>query len=690
MKLLIVTQAIDVNDPVLGFFGRWVEEFAKHVESIEVICLKEGKHALPKNVHVHSLGKEHGAANRAVYAWRFLSLAWRLRGDYDAVFVHMNQEYVLIAGWLWKLVNKRVYLWRNHYAGSMLTDVAAAFCTKVFCTSKHSYTAKYKKTVIMPVGVDTERFYPDARIARVPRSILFLSRMSPSKRPEMLLDALATLAQSGTDFTTTLVGSPLPQDEAFYEGLKEKVRSLSLAAKITFLTGVPHSETPDLYRAHEIFVNTSPSGMLDKTLFEAAASDCIVLASSKDIRDVLDEEAYFNTVQELADKLEAFLQEKERSEVSREKLEKLSEKHSLAHLVSELMCAMRPRRAVLFQNGSIGDFLMFVHLSELLMKSDQFSDVIIVVPRNAVFLRDLIKAYHYISVLDVSTGRWKAFSTLQNGIKTVLIHSTIGRIPLRVKFLAWLLTRGRGRELIGFQDAGSFCWLYSKTLSYDTNKPYLKTVHDLAHAAGVLGTDNTPPRLQFEGSQEVLAAYGLIGKTYIVFHPGASNPKRMFTIEDAAEFVHFVLKKFPTVQVVLSGGSKESNYIHEIARKSGEEGVVMAIGTQAEDVTMLIQHAKLFVGTDTGTTHLACFLGTRVIEVAHNATANWLAFYAPHATVLYRLKGENAVHTGQDYLRKHAGGILRSFDSIPVTAVCETVENVLQESSVASDISAPR
>ena len=58
MKLLIVTQIVDKNDPILGFFHRWIEEFAKHVEHIEVICLKEGKHKLPSNVHIHSIGKE--------------------------------------------------------------------------------------------------------------------------------------------------------------------------------------------------------------------------------------------------------------------------------------------------------------------------------------------------------------------------------------------------------------------------------------------------------------------------------------------------------------------------------------------------------------------------------------------------------------------------------------------------------
>jgi len=341
MKLLVVTQVVDTEDPVLGFFVRWVEELAKHVESVEVICLREGKHMLPVNVHVHSLGKEHeqsmrenttiygSASRRGRYGWRFLSLVWKLRHDYDTVFVHMNQEYVLIGGWLWKLLGKRVYLWRNHYAGSLQTDIAAAFCAKVFCTSKHSYTAKYQKTTLMPVGVDTERFSPDARVERKAHSILFLARMSPSKRPEMLLDALATLARNGTAFTASFVGSPLPRDEAYYEELKEKAHAL--ADKITFLPGIPNSQTPDLYRAHEIFINTSPSGMLDKTIFEAAASGCLVLASSKDFAEIAGEDSYFDSNAVLAERLTQAL-----AHSTTQPLSALIEKNSLAALVDSL------------------------------------------------------------------------------------------------------------------------------------------------------------------------------------------------------------------------------------------------------------------------------------------------------------------------------------------------------------------
>ena len=63
MRLLICTQAIDKNDPILGFFHRWVIEFAKHFEHISVICLREGTHTLPENVSVYSLGKEGGESS---------------------------------------------------------------------------------------------------------------------------------------------------------------------------------------------------------------------------------------------------------------------------------------------------------------------------------------------------------------------------------------------------------------------------------------------------------------------------------------------------------------------------------------------------------------------------------------------------------------------------------------------------
>ncbi len=307
MKLLFVTQKMDRNDSVLGAYHGWVAELAQSMERVTVICLYEGEHDLPQNVTVHSLGKEKGSVPGFVYAVRFLWLAWGLRREYDRVLVHMNQEYLLIAGWLWKLLGKPIYMWRNHYAGTFLTDVAAAFCTKVFCTSKHSYTAKYRKTELMPVGVDLSRFSAEGTEVREPRSILFLARISPSKRPDLFLEALGLLIARGVSFIASVYGSPAPEDERYYESLKQRADALGLHGRVRFHPGVPNRETPPVYRAHEIFVNCSPSGMFDKTLFEAAASGCMVFAASDDFASLAGEDYRFSSAEELAQKLERAL-----------------------------------------------------------------------------------------------------------------------------------------------------------------------------------------------------------------------------------------------------------------------------------------------------------------------------------------------------------------------------------------------
>lgn len=340
-KLLFVTQVLDVNDSVLGAYHNLVNELAPRFERIEVICLKEGAHTLPKNVRVHSVGKERGSVPALVYAVRFKLLAWKLRHQYDTVFVHMNQEYILIAGPMWRLLGKRIYMWRNHYAGSWLTDIAAAFCTNVLCTSKHSYTAKYKKTLYMPVGVDTQRFTQSLSVERKPHSILFFARIAPSKRADMFIDALAVLHKHGETFQASIYGSPTPSDQEYYEQLQSRVKARGLQEHLAFHPGVPNKDAPAVYQAHDISVNCSPSGMFDKTLFEAAASGCLVLTSSEDFRDIAGNEFYFSTSEELAGQLiERCSASKEATALLQNRLHDVVEQHSLASLCKKLVSVL--------------------------------------------------------------------------------------------------------------------------------------------------------------------------------------------------------------------------------------------------------------------------------------------------------------------------------------------------------------
>lgn len=341
MKLLIITQVIDKNDPVLGFFHRWVSEFSKKVDSISVICLKQGVSSLPSNVRVYSLGKEK-KESRFLYIKNFFAYIISLRGEYDAVLVHMNQEYVLLGGIVWKLFGKRVYMWRNHHSGNMLTDIAAAFCTKVFCTSKFSFTAKYKKTEFMPVGIDTHFFRKQEDVVRIPTSILFLGRIAPVKKPHILLEVLKVISDKGISFQASFYGDPLPKDKEYFEDLKKKSKDWGLSNKVSFYAGVPNDSTPKIYSAHEIFVNLSSSGMYDKTIFEAAACESMILASNENLRTLVDD-SFICTAEtsDVANKLESLLARKDKN-VAGKKLREITEmRHSLEKLSQSLIVSMQ-------------------------------------------------------------------------------------------------------------------------------------------------------------------------------------------------------------------------------------------------------------------------------------------------------------------------------------------------------------
>ena len=196
MKLLIVTQAVDTEDPILGFFVRWIEEFAKHVGRIEVICLKEGKHDLPVNVRVHSLGKEKKPPRlwrRLVYTFRFLSLIWKLRHDYDVVFVHMNVEYVILGAIFWRLLGKKVGLWYLHKSVTLRLRIAVFLTHYVFTGSQESLRLQTPKMRILGQGIDMELFSSVPRKVPEVFTVLFVGRLSPVKDVETVIAAASLL-----------------------------------------------------------------------------------------------------------------------------------------------------------------------------------------------------------------------------------------------------------------------------------------------------------------------------------------------------------------------------------------------------------------------------------------------------------------------------------------------------------------
>lgn len=288
MKLLILTQKVDEQDPVLGFFHRWIIEFSQQVESLMVICLYEGKHTLPENVKVYSLGKEHDRS-RLMFLIRFYKYIFSFRNQYDSVFVHMNPIYVLLGGLPWRLWEKRVSLWYVHRQKNITLWCAEKFVHHVLTSVPESFTIKSKKVSYLGHGIDTKQFECANRANSLsqPLNLIAVGRITPIKYLDVIIASIALLKEKGIPAFSYFIGAAtVPNDEIYLKRVVDLARSKGLTADDYSLTGhsVSHVEMPTHYCSADININAAPTGGLDKAVLEGMASGAVPLVSNEAFR----------------------------------------------------------------------------------------------------------------------------------------------------------------------------------------------------------------------------------------------------------------------------------------------------------------------------------------------------------------------------------------------------------------------
>ncbi len=295
MKLLILTQKVDVNDAVLGFFNGWIKEFSLNCELVTVICLEKREYRLPDNVRVFSLGKEE-KISRLKYLFRFFKYIWRERKNYDAVFVHMNPEYVVLGGIFWKILGKKIGLWYVHKSVNLKLRIAEKFADFIFTASKESFRLPSKKLVITGHGIDINKFQIRNSEFRIPNSklkIISVSRISPVKNIHLLIDVADILTNSKNfkNFEINIVGDVVYEKEReYFNELKKKIAENSLSGSVNFLGQVPHKDIAPLYANSDLFVHLSGTGSVDKVVLEAVSSGLPAYSSSEAFEEILPKE----------------------------------------------------------------------------------------------------------------------------------------------------------------------------------------------------------------------------------------------------------------------------------------------------------------------------------------------------------------------------------------------------------------
>lgn len=335
-SLLIITQKVDRDDQLLGFFVSWLERFARQFSRVTVLCLQKGQYNLPGNVRIVGLGKDQ-KRSKFVQLLRFYLHIIKLRNEYDAVFVHMNPIWVVVGAWLWHLLGKRVFLWYTSKGVTLKLRTATWLADVIFTASKESFRIPSDKVIVTGHGIDVDMFKPEPSKRLPGLHILSVGRIVPVKHYEILIDAARILMDEGIDFSVTIAGEPpLAKDIVYKNLIKKKITDAGLGDRFNFIGKVAHRNLPHYYQSHGIFVHMSQTGSLDKTLLEAMSSGMQVASCNDAARAFLPVSVLFskNNAGELAAIINAIAGE-QASPVLRQYVK---EHHNLDRLIEKIAC----------------------------------------------------------------------------------------------------------------------------------------------------------------------------------------------------------------------------------------------------------------------------------------------------------------------------------------------------------------
>lgn len=306
--------AVDEEDELLSFGLQWVAGLAQRMDEVTVITMREGRHDLPGNVKVLSAGGERGLSEprRAANFYRhlFAALAKFRPG---ACFSHMNQVFSALAGPVLWAARIPLFTWYTHRQGSFFLRAAHAFSRVILTAESGSYPYSGAKVRPCGHGIDTGFFSPHGDIpGGEDPLILMVSRLSPIKGIETVLQALGALKERGLPFRAAIVGAEPGGKGDYTQRVKMEINRMGLGGIVKLPGKASREEVLGWYRMSSVHVNASPPGSFDKVALEAMSCSRPSLVCNEGFRETLGDYADLllfrkDDPADLADRLEALL-----------------------------------------------------------------------------------------------------------------------------------------------------------------------------------------------------------------------------------------------------------------------------------------------------------------------------------------------------------------------------------------------
>jgi glycosyltransferase involved in cell wall biosynthesis len=314
-KVVFVTQDLDPAHPALAATIAKVRALAAFVDEVVVLADVVVAEALPPNARSRSFA----APTQALRGLRFeAELARELLPRPTVVVAHMCPIYAVLAGPACRLARVPLLLWFSHRSVTRRLRAAVALADAVVSVDAQTFPLATPKLVPIGHGVDVSEFPCAPRPQNDRLRVLSLGRTSPSKG----IDRIARAAElAGAEFAH--YGPSLTDEE---RRLRRELAGVRDA--------VPRAEVPALFAAHDVLVNDTVAGAVDKVVLEAGAACMPVLASNPGYAELLgDLGLHFPSgdVDALADRLRWLAAQplEERARLGRELHDRVAAGHSV-------------------------------------------------------------------------------------------------------------------------------------------------------------------------------------------------------------------------------------------------------------------------------------------------------------------------------------------------------------------------
>lgn len=312
--------------------------------------------------------------------------------------------------------------------------------------------------------------------------------------------------------------------------------------------------------------------------------------------------------------------------------------------------------------GHIGDAIMIVSLfGEALQKNSDLK-ITYLVRRNASAIAELCEAYPAITVQPLPYAPMPAFMVVCELLKkrsAVVVPPARVVHPKVIKLLAVLFML-RGDRVIGFQDPRDHTkWHpYHTLIHYDPEERYIDNLRkSLALVPLVTEPRGTPPHLAIKSSMP--AGFPFTNQSYIVIHAfGHMSTTKSMPLRRWKDLIRALRRAYPLYGIVVTGAEADRRDSEELAVV--DTSVYAAIGLSIHELAGVIEHATLYIGIDTGPSHIAGVLHVPSLILAQQNDPIWLPDYNPHAVMIWSkqdcvcgISGQNCItwEDGKPYRR---------------------------------------